>query len=134
MIPRMPSTVFLADDDSDLRTAIAISLEEDGYEVVEARDGAELLELLGAAAAIPWRRPDVIVTDLMMPLYSGLGVLAALRKSDWDVPIIVITALTDARTTADALRLGAKAVLRKPFTVTDLRAEILRVAALAESP
>ena len=128
MIPRMPSTVFLADDDDDLRTLLASSLGEDGYDVVQARDGAELLELLGEAAAIPWRRPDVIVTDLKMPLYSGLGVLAALKQSAWNVPVIVITARTDARTITDALRLGATAVLRKPFSVTDLRAAILSAA------
>jgi FixJ family two-component response regulator len=63
-----------------------------------------------------------------MPLYSGLGVLAALKQSAWNVPVIVITARTDARTITDALRLGATAVLRKPFSVTDLRAAILSAA------
>jgi CheY-like chemotaxis protein len=129
----MPSTVFLADDDDDLRGVLATALVDDGYDVVQARDGAELLELLGAATSVPWRRPDVIVTDLMMPLYSGLGVLAALKQSEWHVPVIVITARADPRTTADALRLGASAVLRKPFSVTDLRAAILRAATAVEA-
>jgi two-component system, response regulator, stage 0 sporulation protein F len=124
----MPSTVFLAEDDDDLRTTLASSLGDDGYDVVQARDGAELLELLGGSASVPWRRPDVIVTDLLMPLYSGLGVLAALKQSGWEVPVIVITAATDPRMTADALRLGAAAVLRKPFSLTDLRTAIIGAA------
>ena len=124
----MPTTIFLAEDDDDMRALIASSLHNDGYEVVEARDGAELLDLLAQVATAPIRRPDVIVTDVMMPCYSGLGVLLALRGSDWHVPVILITARRDAEVEDDARRFGAVAIVRKPFDLDDLREAILCAA------
>jgi CheY-like chemotaxis protein len=125
---RMPSTIFLAEDDDDMRALIASALQSDGYEVVEAKDGAELLELLATASTSPMKRPDIIVSDVLMPGYSGLGVLAALHKSAWKVPVILITARRDDAVALDAMRLGASAVVRKPFDIDDLRTTILSVA------
>jgi len=123
------ATVFLADDDDDTRTSLSETLRGDGYDVVEARDGAELLELLADSVGTPWQRPDIIITSALMPCYSGLGVLGALHQSRWDIPVILLTggrhAATITRVTRDALRLGAAAVFRKPFDVTDLRTAIL---------
>lgn len=125
---RMPSTIFLAEDDDDMRALITAALQSDGYEVIEAKDGAELLELLAGASSSPMRRPDIIVSDVLMPGYSGLGVLAALHKSAWKVPVILITARRDDAVALDALRLGASAVVRKPFDIDDLRTTILSVS------
>jgi len=71
------------------------------------------------------KRPDVIVSDVLMPCYSGLGVLAALHKSAWHVPVILITGRCDSTLVSDAMRLGASAVVRKPFDIDDLRTAIL---------
>lgn len=120
-----PRTIFLADDDDDMRSLVASTLRSDGYDVIEARDGAELLELLGNVSTWPWTRPDVIVTDVLMPGYSGLGVLGALRGTRWNIPVFVITARRDAEIVEDALRLGASRVFLKPFDITDLRAAIV---------
>lgn len=125
---RMPSTIFLAEDDDDMRSLISLALRNDGYDVVEAKDGAELLDLLAGASAAPMKRPDIIVTDVLMPCYSGLGVLAALHKSAWNVPVILITARRDEGVVNDALRLGAAAVVHKPFDIDDLRTAILNVS------
>jgi two-component system KDP operon response regulator KdpE len=121
--------VFLADDDDVTRANVSETLRGDGYDVVEARDGAELLELLADAASTPWRKPDVIVANALMPCYSGIGVLGALRQSRWDVPVIMMTSHRHApAVTQNALRLGAAAVFRKPFDITDLRTAILHAA------
>lgn len=125
---RMPSTIFLAEDDDDMRALIAMSLQNDGYDVIEAKDGAELLDLLAGASASPMRRPDIIVSDVLMPCYSGLGVLAALHKSSWNIPVILITARRDESVIRDAMRLGASAVVHKPFDIDDLRTAILNVS------
>ncbi len=125
----MPSKIFLAEDDTDMRTMVSSQLRDDEYEVVEARDGAELLALLAQSA--PTQRPDVIVSDVLMPGYSGLGILAALRRSEWHVPVVVVSARRDPAIERDALRLGAAAFVRKPFDMDDLRAAIL-VAAVGE--
>ena len=125
---RMPSTIFLAEDDDDMRALISMALQNDGYDVIEAKDGAELLDLLAGASASPMRRPDIIVSDVLMPCYSGLGVLAALHKSSWNIPVILITARRDESVIRDAMRLGASAVVHKPFDIDDLRTAILNVS------
>ena len=124
----MPATIFLAEDDDDMRALITAALVSDGYEVIEAKDGAELLDLLASATTSPMKRPDLIVSDVIMPGYSGLGVLAALHRSSWRVPVILITARRDDAVALDALRLGASAVVRKPFDIDDLRTTILSVS------
>ena len=115
-------------------TTIPLSAQaflNDGYEVIEACDGTELLDLLADVAAFARRRPDVIVSDVMMPGYSGLSVLAALRGLG--LPVVLITARRDAEVEEDALRLGASAVVRKPLDFNDLRAAIMRAASASRS-
>jgi DNA-binding response OmpR family regulator len=128
MIPTFarPARVLVAEDDLDMRSGIACSLRHDGYEVVEAQDGGELLEEIGdellSAHAV---RPDLIVSDICMPGNSGLEVLAGLRKAEWQTPVILITALADDETRAKAARLGASAVFVKPFEIDDLRTAVM---------
>ncbi len=126
--PRRPTTIFLAEDDEDMRNLIGEGLRSDGYEVVEAKDGAELLELLSDAFDHPLRRPDVVVTDVLMPGFSGLGVLSTLRRSRWNVPVVLITAQRDSSVRTLAARLGAAAVFWKPFDLDDLRTAILNAS------
>src|SRR5271155_3001488 len=93
--PHAASSVLVADDDEDMRSLIAETLRGDGHHVGEARDGVDLLDRLKEALDDPSRRPLVVVTDVLMPNLSGLGVLAALRRSRWQVPVILMTALDD---------------------------------------
>src|SRR5580700_1068492 len=89
------SSVFLAEDDDAMREAIAATLRGGGYQVTEVCDGAELLDLLVDTADDPLRRPRVVVADVRMPNLSGLGVLTFLRRITWNIPFLLITALTD---------------------------------------
>jgi DNA-binding response OmpR family regulator len=126
--PSMPlpgTTVLVADDDEDMRALVASVLRADGYVVVEASDGAELLSRLEAAFGDPAARPDVVLTDIMMPKLSGLGVLGALRKAQVDFPVLLMTALEDDEVHVVARRLGALGVLCKPFDMDDLRTAVL---------
>jgi CheY-like chemotaxis protein len=114
---------LVADDDPDIRSELASALSEDGFLVVEAADGNELLDLVVHAVADPSARPffDAIVTDVMMPGFSGLDVLTAMRTRTARVPVLVITAFGDERTIRIAESLGAVAVFRKPFDLEDFR-------------
>jgi len=123
--PPTPTTVLVADDDDDMRDLIAATLRSDGYEVLEATDGVDLLDRLERALDDPHERPDVVVTDIMMPRLSGLGVLDALRRAQLHVPVILMTVLADQSVHIVARRLGAVGVLRKPFDADDLRAAIM---------
>jgi two-component system OmpR family response regulator len=123
--PRPALSVLVADDDEDMRTLIAETLRRDGHHVGEARDGVDLLERLGEALDDPSRRAVVVVTDVLMPNLSGLGVLAALRRSRWQVPVILMTALEDESVITVAERFGAVTVFKKPVDVDDLRTAVL---------
>ena len=91
--PQSGAPVLVADDDPDTRQLLRRSLEQDGYRVVEAENGAVAL------ARIAEERPALVLLDLMMPDVDGFGFLAALRAhGEWhDIPVIVVTAkvLTD---------------------------------------
>jgi len=84
--------ILLVEDDFDLREVIADRLDEDGCDVRSAADGQQAL------AAIATRRPDVIVTDLMMPNMSGWDLIGELkrRRDLKNIPVIVITAAQNA--------------------------------------
>jgi CheY-like chemotaxis protein len=125
--PVSPTRLLLADDDLEMRRALASALRREGYVVTEARDGNELLEKIQASqlctdtgAAI-----DALVTDIRMPGRSGIDALIAVRGLDPGLPVVLITAFGDAETHDDARWMGADAVLDKPFEIAALR-EVLR--------
>ena len=112
---RLPR-VLLAEDDPELRKLLAAILRKDGFDVIEARDGADLLSKLEALAAEPTAaQPDVIVSDIRMPGYTGLDVLWALRKGNCRIPVILMTAFGTSDTREEAIRLGADTILNKPL-------------------
>ena len=131
MLSRMPhvdahgATVIVADDDDDLRTTVVLALRADGYIVVEARDGEELLALVADTVGDPATRPDVVVADVRMPKLSGLGVLEELRRTHVRLPVLMMTGFAPQSVEVVARRLGAIGVLRKPFDIDDLRMAVM---------
>jgi CheY-like chemotaxis protein len=131
---REPAPIVLAEDDEPLRTLVASILRAEGFDVLEAADGLELLQRLEDAA--DQRRPrhppvSVVVTDVRMPGLSGLEILSILRCSDWKTPVILVTAFADENVRAEARELGAAAVLSKPVDLDELCATVRRVALAA---
>ena len=114
--------VLVAEDDDELRWLIARTLRKSGFDVVEASDGATLLDRIGEIllADRALSGLDLIVSDIRMPGLSGLDVLAGLQHSGCNVPVILITAFGDRETHEIAGRLGAVAVVDKPFNMDDL--------------
>jgi DNA-binding NtrC family response regulator len=113
--------VLLAEDDVAMRALLAQVLRRAGLEVVEARNGSDTLDLLAQALASASSRSfDLIVSDVRMPGYDGLNVLASLRQTSSRIPLILITAFGTAAAHATAERLGAFAMLDKPFQLDDL--------------
>ena len=118
-----PVRVLLAEDDPEMRELLATALRQDGLEVVEARDGSALLDRLAEALAADGDLDgyDLIVSDIRMPGYSALDILAGVRRALRHTPVILITAFGDRVTHERAMRLGASAVFDKPFDIDDLR-------------
>jgi len=119
--------VLVAEDDDDTRRLIARALRRYGYEVVEARNGVDLLSRI-EATALPsaWREPSftAIISDNLMPELSGLDVLGVLGCAHWRVPFIVMSAFADRETRDEARALGATAFLEKPFRIEELAAAV----------
>lgn len=115
--------VLLAEDDDEVRWALADFLRDEGYHVVAVPSGAALLEHLGAAFLLEQRDqpPDVIVTDVRMPGVGGMRLLEGVRARGWQVPVIIISAFGDPETRQQAFRLGASAFLDKPLDISKLR-------------
>jgi CheY-like chemotaxis protein len=115
--------VLVVDDDDASRDVLRMVLEDDGYEVATAADGAAGL---GRAVAFA---PDVILLDVHMPVMDGLSFAALYRRfpATWArACIIVVTAAGDAAERAD--QLGAAGFLAKPFDLAHLSAVVARVA------
>jgi DNA-binding response OmpR family regulator len=117
--------VLVADDDDELRATLVDALRADGYIVLEAHDGEEMLALLHDTISDPATRPDVIIADVRMPKLSGLGVLAELRHEGVHVPIVMMTGFHPESVEVVAKRLGAIGILRKPFDLDDLRTAVM---------
>lgn len=124
-----PPSVLVAEDDDELRESIALALRGDGYEVILARSGAELLDLVGASMLVASSSPppDAIISDVRMPGFTGLEILAGLRDLRWRIPIILITGYGDEATVAEARRHGVSAFFTKPFELDDLRTALLNL-------
>jgi DNA-binding response OmpR family regulator len=105
-----------------MRQLVAESLRKDGYDVIEESDGGRLL--VRVASVYSSHRPaepfDLIVSDIRMPVCSGLQILKGLREARWTTPVILMTAFGDDETKERADKLGAL-LFDKPFRMDVLR-------------
>jgi FixJ family two-component response regulator len=122
-------TVYLAEDDSELRRLLALLLRKDGHSVIEFCNGGDLMVELATVYlyGIGNCEDAVVVADLRMPVLNGLSVMQQLGRSRKQPPFILMTAFPDVEVYAEASRLGAAAVLAKPFDSDELRRLVRRV-------
>jgi len=114
---QMPKTILLVDDEPTLLETLAWNLQNAGYRIITARDGASALEQAQATS------PDLVVLDLMLPELDGLTVCRSLRQVS-DVPILVLTARTGELDKIVGLESGADDYMTKPFSLGELQARI----------
>ena len=120
-----PRRVLIADDDDEMRSMLVGELGRDGYDVVPARNGAEVATLLADGQERRGAALDIIVMDICMPARGGLELLSDLRSLGLRVPVILMTAFGGPSIHETARQLGAIAVFDKPFDLDDLRTAIL---------
>lgn len=113
----MGQRILLVEDERPIVESLRYALEKEGYDVIEASDGSEALEL---ARKTP---PDIVLLDIMLPGMSGFEVCRILRK-DSPVPILMLTARTDEADRIVGLDLGADDYITKPFSVREVLARV----------
>jgi two-component system alkaline phosphatase synthesis response regulator PhoP len=126
---RLKPLVLLVDDERAIVESLRYALEKEGYDVLEAGDGGEALDLARA------KSPDLILLDIMLPGMSGFEVCRVLRQES-TVPILMLTARGDEPDRVVGLDLGADDYITKPFSLREvlarIRAALRRAQAAAE--
>ena len=113
--------IIVAEDEPDIRALYAKVLRQNGYEVLEANDGEEVLTLLGSSNA------DLIISDVMMPKMDGYEMVAALRQMHTNIPILLITAKDSFLDLQKGFLTGADDYMTKPININEM---VLRAQAL----
>jgi DNA-binding response OmpR family regulator len=116
----MAGTILVVDDEKNIVQLARLYLNNEGYRVEAAYDGAQALEKVRTV------RPDLVVLDIMMPELDGLSVCRELRKSS-NIPIIILTARGDDVDRIVGLELGADDYVTKPFNPRELVARVKAV-------
>ena len=123
-ITAMPQRVLIVDDDEAIRETTGEYLQEHGYEIALAADGAQLRAAF--AEATPDGLPDVVLLDLNLPGEDGLALTRWLRAHH-DVAIIMVTGAGEVVDRVVGLEVGADDYLAKPFDLRELRARLTSV-------
>lgn len=110
--------IMIVDDDRDSLESVGKFLEIFGHKCILFDSAAPALKIYQETF------PPLIITDLKMPVISGLDLITSIKKLKPSQPILVITGFADDEETAAALRLGATAVLEKPLDIEQLLAYI----------
>lgn len=101
--------ILIVEDEEILLTALSEELKQEGFEVAGAKDGMEGVEKAGS------EKPDLILLDLVMPRLDGIGALKQMKENPEtkDIPVVILTNLSDYDKVSDALSLGAMDYLVK---------------------
>ena len=113
----MKYKILVADDEAEIRSLLKLYLENEGYEVFEAEDGAQAIVLIGE------KKPDLCILDIMMPEVDGYQVLKKIRE-DSNIPVMILSAKDADSEKILGLNLGADDYLAKPFNPLEAVARV----------
>jgi DNA-binding response OmpR family regulator len=119
--PSGPVRLLLVDDDPQVRSMTSEMLEAGGYVVRQAADGQAAIE------AARLECPDLVITDIVMPGSEGLETIQQLRRIRSDLPIVAVSGAMSGAYLKAARKLGADAVILKPFDAETLLGEVRRL-------
>ena len=113
--------ILLAEDDDMLASLLNYRLEKGGYEVVLKNDGKEVKNWLDASL------PDIVVSDIMMPYFSGIELVDYIRNNlKSTVPIILISSASNEENVLSAFKMGANDFISKPVNPSELLVRVSR--------
>ncbi|WP_247231565.1 response regulator transcription factor [Telluribacter sp. SYSU D00476] len=107
--------ILVVEDNELLLKAIEFRLKKEGYTIITARDGKEAMDRISRSM------PDMIITDIMIPFFSGLEIVSVVRSKFLSrIPIIVLSRVGSEKTILEAFELGADDFITKPFSPNEL--------------
>jgi DNA-binding response OmpR family regulator len=124
----MPKRILVVDDHPPTVRLIQNALEQEGFSVITATNGAECL------IAVHQDSPDVVILDVIMPVMDGLQTLRVIRENEATktLPVIVLSVRDSDQDVLDGWRIGADLYLTKPFKLDDLLAAVKRIIQVAD--
>jgi DNA-binding response OmpR family regulator len=111
-------TILIIEDDARILKALQRLFTSEGYEILSATDGKDGFEIFGQSS------PDAVVLDLMLPGMSGREICKGMKQSSPDVPVIILSAISDVADKVLLLELGADDYVTKPFSPRELLARV----------
>ena len=122
------ATILIVDDEKPMRQFLVAAFEQEGHQVLQAAHGRQALNMLAGASA----HPDIVISDVMMPLVGGVELCSALKAdpSTADIPVVLMSAAYSRASTISA----ADAVVGKPFDLDTLDAVVQRLLAARHRP
>ena len=119
--------ILIAEDDPIMLETIKEQLRQDEYTVFGTNDGREALQAFDSF------KPDLIITDILMPYTSGLELIGIIRsEKDPKIPILVLSALDEEATVLEAFSMGADDFLSKPFKPAEFNIRVKRLLTIAK--
>ncbi|MBB6625444.1 response regulator transcription factor [Clostridium gasigenes] len=114
-------SILVVEDNKNLRILMSDRLEMEGYKIFQSENGEKALEVLES------NKIDLLITDIMMPTMDGYELIDILRKSGYNVPVLMVTAKDSFEDKEMGFRLGTDDYMVKPININEM---ILRVSAL----
>jgi DNA-binding response OmpR family regulator len=114
--------VLIVEDDLLIQKTVELKLKKEGFEVICCSDGKAALDQVET-------KPDIVLTDIMLPFFSGLEIVRAVKSiPDKKIPVVVFSTMGQEAIVEEAFLLGADDFIKKPFSLTELAMRIKRFA------
>jgi two-component system chemotaxis response regulator CheY len=117
--------ILIIDDEDEVREVLKLHLNQGGFEVIEARDGAEAISLMEKGANLV--NVGLIVCDIRMPKINGVEAVDFLRQNATSIPILVVTGYPDTELAVSLIRKGVKDYLVKPVSKEKLLKSVSKI-------
>lgn len=121
----MPHKILIVDDEPNIVISLEFLMQQSGYEVATARDGADAMQKIATF------QPDLVLLDIMLPQLNGFEICQRIREnSQWNrIKVIMLSAKGREIEVSKGIALGADAYVTKPFSTKDLIAQVQRLLA-----
>ncbi len=117
--------ILIAEDDELMLKTLEFRLKKDGHTLILARDGKEAL------AMIDEHEPNLVITDIMMPYFSGMEIVGYIKqKFQNKIRVIILSGMGQENVILEAFKLGADDYITKPFSPNELSVRVNRFAAM----